>query len=297
VLRVDPATGALTQPAGADGCVSESGSDGDAGTTCTDGRAIDGSYSMTIGPDGRTLYAADRAGNGSIAIFDIDVATGRITQLPGIAGCVNENGSSGCVDARALTGAYGITFSPDGASAYAPTGNFSLMAFRREAVPVCAPASAATPFQTPVTLNLPCSDPNGDAVTRQVATGPLSATLGPIDGAGAVTLTPAAGFTGSTTFAYTASDASGTSDPATATVTVRAAGAFPIPPTGADATKPSVRVTKARLTGKGVTLTLSVSEAARVRGSLKGKLGKSRKAKAIATGSVTPRAPERSRSC
>lgn len=287
VLRVDPATGALTQPAGPDGCITDDGSDGDAGTTCADGRAIAGSYSMTIGPDGRTLYAGDRVGSGSVAVFDVDVASGLIAQLPGLGGCVNENGSSGCVDARAMNGAYGITFSPDGANAYVPTGDSSLMAFRREAVPVCTPASATTPFQTPLTLTLPCSDPNGDAITRQVTAVPPNATLGPVDAAGAVTVTPASGFSGATTFTYTATDASGTSDPATATVTV-AAGPPTRPATAAaaDTSKPDVRVAKARLTGKGVTLTLSVSEAAQIRGSLKGRLGRSKKAKTIATGSV-----------
>jgi DNA-binding beta-propeller fold protein YncE len=61
----DQATGALTQRPGNSGCLAET----PAGGACTDGRALDGAVSVTVSPDGRSVYAAS-AGSSAIAVFD-----------------------------------------------------------------------------------------------------------------------------------------------------------------------------------------------------------------------------------
>jgi hypothetical protein len=49
----NPTTGALTQPAGAAGCVSETGAG-----LCADGRALDSPLSVVVDPSGTSVYAA-----------------------------------------------------------------------------------------------------------------------------------------------------------------------------------------------------------------------------------------------
>ena len=53
VARLDrnTATGALTQPAGTAGCISETGAG-----SCADGHGLDGSCSVAVSPDGSSVY-------------------------------------------------------------------------------------------------------------------------------------------------------------------------------------------------------------------------------------------------
>ena len=124
-------TGALTQLAGAAGCVNLDGSDG-----CADGRGLDGVRATVISPDGEHLYAVggtqdgtDQQGtvlvNGAVTAFDRNPSTGQITQLPGTDGCISDDGTGGdCVDGRALDNASDLAISPDGEHVYI-TARFS----------------------------------------------------------------------------------------------------------------------------------------------------------------------------
>jgi len=51
-LKRDTTTGALTQPAGTAGCVSETGTAG----ACTDGANLDGAIIVVVSPDGADVY-------------------------------------------------------------------------------------------------------------------------------------------------------------------------------------------------------------------------------------------------
>ena len=123
------ANGTLTQKAGLVGCISEDGSSGD----CTDGKALDVASSVTVSPDGMSVYAASAA-SGAVAVFD-RAADGMLTQKAGTAGCISETGSSGdCTDGKALAGAFSVTVSPDGTSVYAASFSGDTVAvFDREA--------------------------------------------------------------------------------------------------------------------------------------------------------------------
>jgi DNA-binding beta-propeller fold protein YncE len=85
-------TGALTQKAGAAGCISDDG---------TSGQCVNGN---------------------SVAVFDRDTSSGALNQKPGAAGCVGETALNGCADGVAISGIHGVAVSADGRSVYAAAG-------------------------------------------------------------------------------------------------------------------------------------------------------------------------------
>ena len=96
--------------------------------------------------------------------------------------------------------------------------NITVQASANQA-PVCQPVTKRVAPGTAATVNLVCSDPNGDPITIEKVADPGHGTLGAIDqGTDSVVYTPAAGFTGADSFTYRASD--GTATGATATVTL-----------------------------------------------------------------------------
>jgi DNA-binding beta-propeller fold protein YncE len=103
--------GRLTQKAGTAGCISNTGAG-----PCGDGRALDEPASVTVSPDGENAYVASEI-SGAVAVFD-RAANGTLTQRPGIAGCLSDDGAGPCVDATALADAKFVTVSPDGHNAY-----------------------------------------------------------------------------------------------------------------------------------------------------------------------------------
>jgi hypothetical protein len=107
-------TGALTQRAGAAGCINAAGAD-----SCATANQIHGvsHVALSPGPSHSNLYAATYGSNG-ILVFDRDAMTGNLTQKPGAAGCINETGAGGCTDGRGLLNAIHLVVSPDGKSVY-----------------------------------------------------------------------------------------------------------------------------------------------------------------------------------
>jgi len=243
-----------------------------------------------------------------VAFVTLDPATGRLAQPAGTGGCYTFDGSSAdgagtCADINASSGGFRLALSPDELFAYLPsdggTGG-SITAFSRQVPPTCTNVAGTTPFQTAFGLTLACSDPNGDAITREIVAQPAHGTLGVLDQAsGGVSFAPANGFSGFDSFSFRATDsASLSSAPATASVTVGAAP--PTPPTPAptalDKTAPGcTRSGGKTLSLRTLTVTLRCNEAATV--SLKltlpaavAKKLKIAKVVAIATGKASLRA-------
>jgi DNA-binding beta-propeller fold protein YncE len=131
-FRRDTTTRKLTQLAGTAGCVSEDGSGG----ACADGKALDSPWSVAVSPDGKNVYVASWRRNvpdsHAVAVFARDSTTGELTQLPGTAGCISQNGSAGaCTDGRVLLGARSVAVSPEGKNVYV-AGSIGVAVLRRD---------------------------------------------------------------------------------------------------------------------------------------------------------------------
>ncbi|MCA1683985.1 MAG: tandem-95 repeat protein [Actinobacteria bacterium] len=90
----------------------------------------------------------------------------------------------------------------------------------------------STDEDTALTVNAPGvlandTDPQGDAPTAAVATGPANGTLG-VNADGSFTYTPNANFNGADSFTYTATDSLGASDTATVAITVNPVNDAPV---------------------------------------------------------------------
>lgn len=133
VLNRDASTGEVAQPAGTDGCISNTGSSGD----CEDGKAMNLPEGIAISPDGETVVMSSR--NDEISIFQRNLTTGLLDQAAGVEGCYSETGADSgsgtpdaCQDGVALdTGSPHVkspAFSPDGENLYVPTSDSNAVA-------------------------------------------------------------------------------------------------------------------------------------------------------------------------
>lgn len=125
VFDRDAAGGALTQKRGEVGCLTLTGAEHDGRTSrpsCARARGLYEASSVTVSPDGRTVYVTSV----DLLVLHRDVRTGALTPAPGRAGCVaaTREGADGtdCVADPAIDGATSLELSPDGRHAYAASG-------------------------------------------------------------------------------------------------------------------------------------------------------------------------------
>ena len=94
--------------------------------------------------------------------------------------------------------------------------------------PACSNVVAAVPFKGTAAVPLPCSDANGNALTRSVASPPSNGTLSEVDqAAGAVTYTHTGDVLGTDQLTFTASDGAAEAAAATADLVVGATDGGP----------------------------------------------------------------------
>jgi 6-phosphogluconolactonase (cycloisomerase 2 family) len=111
IFKRDPKTGRLTQLPGKTGCLAYKMK-----KKCTIARGMESPRGITLSPDQRLLYLA--ALDDSIVIFKRNPVTGRLTQLPGPAGCITERRRDGCALGRGIYSPHKLTFTKDGRFAY-----------------------------------------------------------------------------------------------------------------------------------------------------------------------------------
>ena len=108
----DEATGALVQPPGPTGCVTNIPDPG-----CVNGRAMGAIEGLAISEDGTSVYAAAAASN-ALAILDRDPATGALSQASDGTGCITQSETTGCTTGTQLSGANAVAVSPDDETVY-----------------------------------------------------------------------------------------------------------------------------------------------------------------------------------
>jgi DNA-binding beta-propeller fold protein YncE len=109
-LNRNTTTGAITQPAGAAGCVSNDGTG-----PCATG-FVGSPFGVAVSPDGKSVYLASYPWY--VVRFNRNTTTGALTQPAGPAACVSVSAADGCTLGYGLEGAFDVKVSPDGKSVY-----------------------------------------------------------------------------------------------------------------------------------------------------------------------------------
>jgi hypothetical protein len=178
-------------------------------------------FGVEVSPDDERAAVASYDGSG-MGLFTFNDTTGTLTQLAGPLGCLTANGAPGCTAIPGTPNSFGkIAFTPDGLNVYSVASS-SLVNVALDVAPVCQPVSAGTAFNTPLKIQLSCSDANGDEMSITAPAQSTHGLLGAVDQAtDQVTYSPISGFSGSDSFTYTATAKGVTSAPATVTLAVQ----------------------------------------------------------------------------
>jgi DNA-binding beta-propeller fold protein YncE len=163
----NPTTGAISQPAGATGCVSETGAG-----LCADGHGLDEARSVTVSPDGESVYVVSAYWS-AVARLNRNTTTGAISQPAGVAGCVSETGAGPCADGREFSGALSVAVSPDGKSVYvASLYSSAVVRLDRNTTTGAISQPAGVVGCVSETGAGPCADGHGLEGARSVAVSP-----------------------------------------------------------------------------------------------------------------------------
>ncbi len=111
-----------------------------------------------------------------------------------------------------------FTFRVSDGAAFSNTATVSITVTAVNDPPAANPQSVATPEDTPRSITLTGSDPDGDPLSFAIGTPPAHGTL--TGTPPNVTYTPAADYTGPDSFTFTVNDGTVTSAPATVSITV-----------------------------------------------------------------------------
>jgi hypothetical protein len=129
VLARDRRSGTLRQPAGRDGCVTESGQNG-----CADGRAVASALWVAAGREGRSLYLLGRSD--AVAVFRRDPRSGAVRQRSRARGCVREARPDvpllGCAPGRGLGATRAAAITHSGRTLYVGGLDGTVTTFRRD---------------------------------------------------------------------------------------------------------------------------------------------------------------------
>lgn len=207
------------------GCVNDAGTGG-----CANGRnSADLAYANHT-PDGQHLFVGTFDSR-RMTIYARDGA-GNLTSVPGPDGCLSKDGKAldegvEQTDACTVTPAAGEgrpEFVDDNrfySGNYEDTGAIGL--FVRDFYPQCQNRSVDVAHNTAKAVDFACADRNGENVTLEIVSPPVSGSLGAIDqGADRVFYNPFAGFSGTDSFSYRGTAGALTSNTATVSLSVAA---------------------------------------------------------------------------
>ncbi|MGH2867268.1 MAG: hypothetical protein ACRDNK_06830, partial [Solirubrobacteraceae bacterium] len=152
-------TGTIAQLPGTSGCITADGSNGysvPSPGTCTVGRALFEPSGVAVSPDGLSVYVASADPSSSLDVFARDPASSGLSQLPGVSGCITEDGGDGngatCAQAAGLAGANGLAVAAGSVTAtcsfvyVAAQDSQSALGFARQ--PDCTPPAPPPPSPT-----------------------------------------------------------------------------------------------------------------------------------------------------
>jgi 6-phosphogluconolactonase (cycloisomerase 2 family) len=219
VLQRDTATGLLIQPAGTAGCIGQGIAD------CTAAPLLTAPAALAMGPDGSSLTVAT-AGDGTLITLHRDTTSGLLAAVPAPSGCISTTAAGGCQALGVLGPATSMAIAPAGDVLYAAAST-GLIALSRQTPPVCLKRELRAGVGVPTQILLPCTDPNGDALTYAIASKATHGVLAGVKG-GTVTYKPKPGFRGVDAFGIAVGDGSGAQTTATVTVRVTRDGTGPV---------------------------------------------------------------------
>src|SRR6478672_8640271 len=197
VLQRDTATGLLIQPAGTAGCIGQGIAD------CTAAPLLTAPAALAMGPDGSSLTVAT-SGDGTLITLHRDTTTGLLAAVPAPSGCISTTAAGGCQALGVLGPATSMAIAPAGDVLYAAAST-GLIALARQTPPVCLKRELRAGVGVPTQILLPCTDPNGDALTYAIASKATHGVLAGVKG-GTVTYKPKPGFRGVDAFGIAVGD-------------------------------------------------------------------------------------------
>ena len=162
LLQRDAATGLLIQPAGAAGCIGQGIAD------CSAAPLLTAPPRSRSAPDGTSLTVAT-AGDGTILTLHRDTTTGLLAADAGARGLHLDDRRGRLSVARRCSGRRPRSRSPPRATCCTPPPARGLIALARQAPPVCLKRELRAGVGVPTQILLPCTDPNGDALTYAIA--------------------------------------------------------------------------------------------------------------------------------
>ena len=217
-------SGGLVRRPGAAGCVSNADA-----ANCTTGRGLNSPAGVAVTRDGADVYVTSEAGNGALVELDRS-ANGTLTPRAGTRGCAAVGAIAGCAATTGLlTGPYSIAISPDDRFIYTTNKGGRIGVFKRDSSgPVCTTSTVTVQAGSVGPLKIPCSDPDGDALTYSVVNPPTLGNLGAIDdAAGTIVYAAPQGQNGTTTITIRASYSGFTGQ---GSIKINVVGAPPPPP-------------------------------------------------------------------
>jgi hypothetical protein len=177
-------------------------------TTANTAPSCAGSYSFAVESGTSLTFSAPPCSDA-----DGDTLTYEIVTQPshGTLSAPSPSGSRTYTPTAGYEGPDSFTFRAFDGTDHSATATVSITVTpSTNGAPVCSTFSRSIAPGTATTIQLSCSDPEGDAITLEKVAGPAHGTLGAIDqGTDQAVYTPNAGFNGADSFTYRATDGLG----------------------------------------------------------------------------------------